>query len=112
MKKLIVITGILMAFFWAAPALAADVTLQWDAANGATGYEISYSTDNGANWSTPIDVGNVTTCTMTDIPETGLVIIKVGAYNDAGQRTYREWAGAWYNHLWKPAEEPGGIGIP
>jgi hypothetical protein len=112
MKKLLVIASILTALVWVAPALAADVTLEWDAAKGATGYELSYSTDNGANWSTPIDVGNVTTYIMTGVPETGLVIVKVGAYNDAGQRTYREWAGAWYNHLWKPAEEPGRIGIP
>lgn len=47
MKKLFLIASILMAFFWAAPALAADVTLQWDAntESDLAGYIIYWDCD-------------------------------------------------------------------
>ncbi len=47
---------------------AADVTLAWDANTqpGITGYKIYYGTASG-NYTTTLDVGNVTTYTVTGL---------------------------------------------
>lgn len=61
MKKLV---AILMTLAFVVKMLA--VTLAWDASPDANvnGYAIYYGTNSG-NWTTRVDVGNVTNCTIT-----------------------------------------------
>ena len=89
---------------------AIDNTLRWLPAQGAEGYKIYQSTDNGTTWSPPVDVGNVTETTLTNVPESGLVLYKVSAYN-ALQETITEWQGAWFNALWMPPGATVGLGV-
>lgn len=101
MKKVIVITSILMVFFWVAPALALDVTLQWDAntEDDLAGYKVYYKNlsdtpgpiydGTGAlEGDSPIDVGNVTTITLHGLPDGVTVDLRnrfaVTAYNIMG----------------------------
>ena len=89
---------------------ATDVTLKWDAATGATGYKLYQSTDNGATWDAGVDVGNVTSYVYPNVPESGLVLFRVSAYN-ATDEAVRYEAGAWYNFLWKPPQATSGLGV-
>lgn len=98
-------------------AWAADCQFVWKAVSGATGYELEYSTDQGATWTgrkatgalTPDANGDVI-WTYTGVPETGLVLFRVSATNATGRATRLEY-GAWYNHKWKPMASPAGGGI-
>ena len=90
-------------------AYAADVTLKWDASANATGYKIYQSTDNGSSWDSGTDVGDVLTYTLSGVPDSGLVLFKVSAYNSQGEAV-RSWSGAWYNGSWK-LDDPSGAGI-
>lgn len=91
-------------------AHAADVPLKWDPAQGATGYKIYLSQDQGVTWSTPLDVGNVTAFTYTGAPEDKLLLFRSSAYNEGGEAV-RTWSGAWYDHRKKPLTPPTGQGI-
>ena len=94
----------------ATTAFAADIPIAWDAAGGATGYKIQMSTDNGVTWSAGVDVANVLTYTLLGVPDSGLVLFRVLAYNSVGEAV-NMWAGAWYNGDWKPPAVAGGLGI-
>lgn len=94
----------------ALPAAAADVSLSWDASADAAGYKIYVSADNGATWDAGTDVGNVTGHTYPGVPEDGLILFRVGAYNSQGE-TIRYEAGAWYNGAWTPPLAASGLGI-
>jgi hypothetical protein len=94
---------------FAVSTIAADITVKWDASQGADGYSLSQSIDNGQTWSTPQDVGNVLTF-LYPVPNSGLTLVKVGAYNNTGI-TWRLDAGVFYNGDWKPLAPPGGVGI-
>ena len=61
----------------------ADVTLDWNAAEGAKGYKIYKSLNYGITWAEPIDVGLTTEFTYKDVEEVGLVLFRVSAYNAA-----------------------------
>lgn len=89
---------------------AADVSLVWNPSDGAAGYVLEMSVDNGQTWTGQIDVGNVTTYTWQNVPDNGMVLFRASAYNTNGQATRYE-AGAWYNGDWKPPERPGGMGV-
>jgi uncharacterized protein YccT (UPF0319 family) len=73
----------------AAPALngatAADsqVALTWAAASGATGYTVRYGTSAG-NYTSSIDVGNVTSRTVTGLTNGTTYYFAVQAYNGNG----------------------------
>ena len=105
MMKKILLTILLIA----STVHAADVTLRWDASEGAEGYKIYQSTDTGALWSEVADAGNVTQYTVI-APDTGLVLFRISAYNSQGE-AIRYNAGAWYNHEWKLPNEPSGAGV-
>lgn len=108
MKKLMIVLGILCIA--SSFAYAADVGHKWDAVDGADGYRLYQSVDNGVTW---VQTGSdVTTTTMTAIgvPDTGLVLFRVSAFNASGE-TIREWSGSWYNGDWKPLDSPSGNGI-
>lgn len=105
MKKLI----ILLIVLFATSVWAADVTMSWDASEGATGYKIYQTVDNGLTWDAGTDVGNVTQYTVINVPDSGLVLFKVSAYNTQNE-SIRSWSGAWYNGDWK-LDSPSGAGI-
>lgn len=91
-------------------AHAADVPLKWDPSPGATGYKVFMSTDQGETWLTPMDIGNVTAFTYTNVLEDRLILFKASAYNEGGEAV-RTWSGAWYDHRKKPLTPPAGQGI-
>jgi len=109
MKKILIIMIIAVFMLFASNAFCADVMLSWDASPGATGYRIYMSVDNGATWPGITDVGNVLTCTIPNVPDSGLILFKAEAYNSQGN-AIRSWFGAWYNGDWK-LNSPGGTGI-
>lgn len=90
--------------------LAADVPIRWDVTPGATGYKLQKSIDQGLTWSTPLDVGNVTSHTYANVEENTLVLFRASAYNAAGE-AIRTWSGAWYDHRKKPVSSASGTGI-
>lgn len=101
--------ALVFLFLFTAQVQAADITISWDANPKATGYMLEYSIDNGLTWTTPQDVGDVTSFLYT-VPGNGLVLIRVGAYKTAGI-TWRLDAGLWYNGDWKPLTAPSSVGI-
>jgi len=107
MKKILLF--IILTFSFVSLALAADITLRWDASEGATGYKLYISTDNGQTWDAGTDVGNVTTYTLT-VPDHQLVLIRASAYNDFGE-SIRTDAGVFYNSDWLAPEKPSGTGV-
>jgi hypothetical protein len=75
------------ALLWlacAGPALAADVTLAWDAntESDLAGYKVYYGTASGV-YGTPITIGTQTTYTVTGLPP-GTYYFAVTAYNTSG----------------------------
>ena len=89
---------------------AADVTLKWATVDDADGYRISQSVDMGNTWGTPIDVGDVSSYTVTGVPDSGLVMWRVESYNAHGT-AINSWAGAWYNKDWQPPTAPTQLGV-
>jgi hypothetical protein len=111
MKTIVITLTLLVAIaFFSTPVNAADVTLRWDPAAGATGYKIYSSSDNGVTWSTPVDVANVTQKNLTSQPDNVLILYKVSAYN-ATSETVAHWMGAWYDGRKKPLPNPTAAGI-
>lgn len=108
MKKLLVNCAI--TFLLAGSSFAADVGLSWDVANGATGYKIQMSIDNGLTWTAGVDVGNVTAYTLLGVSDTGLVFFRILSYNGSGE-ALTSWAGAWYNGDWQPPAAGSGLGV-
>ena len=108
MRKSLIISLIMM-FVFAATTFCAEVSLKWDAVDGATGYNLYQSFDMGATWSTGADMGAQVAVTVT-VMEAGLVLFKVSAYNANGE-TVTEWQGAWYNYQWRPLDAPVGLGV-
>jgi hypothetical protein len=100
---------IVLCGFWG-NALAADVSMAWDAVNGATGYKIYMSTDLRATWDTGLDVGNVTSFVYPNVDETLPADFKISAYNANGE-SISDWRGAWYDHTKLPVDYPSGLGV-
>ena len=107
MKKVLLALLILTV---ATPAISADVVLSWNASAPATGYKLYQSVDQGATWDAGTDVGNVTNHLILNVPDSGLVLFRVGAYNTFGE-SIRTWSGAWYNGDWQLPASVGGTGI-
>lgn len=63
---------------------AQSVKLAWDASpsSDVTGYNVYYRTDSG-DWSLPLDVGNVTTATVSNLNDATTYVFSVTAYNSA-----------------------------
>ena len=93
---------------FAVSCLAADIDLNWDVSDGAVGYKVYQSVDTGQTWD---EVGDVVACTTPlVVPDSGLVLFRVSAYNNQGE-VIRCDAGAWYNGDWTPPAQPTGTGI-
>lgn len=91
-------------------ARAAEVTLNWDAVPGATGYKLYMSSDQGASWDPGTDVGDVTSYSVTGVLEDRLVMWRASAYN-ASNEAIRFEAGVWYDHRLKPVNAASGLGV-
>ena len=89
-------------------AFAADVTLDWDASPGATGYKISLSRDMGGTWDAPVDAGTVKPYVYKNVPEDRVIFFKIAAYN-AVATAWNNHAMAAYDHRLKllPPSGPG-----
>ncbi len=84
---------------------AHDMVLSWDEDVNADGYGVRQSIDNGVTWINEVDVGPALT-TIYEVPDTGLVLVQIGAYNSLGT-TWRPDAGLFYNGDWKPLTVTG-----
>ena len=109
MKKLLFL-AIIFFLLIAVPAFAADVTLSWDASQGATSYKIYLSSDNGATWDAGTDVGNVTTFVYPGVAETGLILFKISSVNSTGE-SISHWRGAWFDYTRQPPDYAPGLGV-
>ena len=92
------------------PTLAMDATLKWDTVAGATGYKLYQSNDKGATWDTGTDVGNVTEYLAIGLPDVGIIMFRVSAYNANGE-AIRYDAGVWACGDCLPPFKPSGIGV-
>jgi len=111
MKKLLFTLVFVLVFaFGVSTVFAADVSLEWDPAEGATSYKIEMSTDLGLTWAEERNAGSETTLVWIDAPDTGLLLFRAVACNNAGE-AIRTWSGAFYNGDWKLPDSPGGTGI-
>src|SRR5258706_7111295 len=80
------LTGFLMAFAWSFTMReASSVTLAWDPSpdSGIGGYILHYGT-NSRSYVTAVDVGNVTTNTVTGLTRNVTYFFAVTAYNTSG----------------------------
>ena len=84
MKKILAV--LLMVLLFTVPVLAADVTLEWDASQGATGYKLHYGQETGS-YAKAVDVKNVTTYTVSGLSAGGWFFAAT-AYNDYGESDY------------------------
>ncbi len=84
---------IALLFYFVTPCHAMDITLAWDAnaEPNLAGYMIYYDTDSSGEpydgteameGESPIDVGNVTEFTLSDLPDGVVHFFAVTAYND------------------------------
>ncbi len=96
MKKIILIIVFLLLPM---SVFAHDMVLSWDEDVSADGYGVRQSIDNGVTWTNEVDVGSVL-ATIYVVPDTGLVLVQIGAYNSLGT-TWRTDAGLFYNGDWK-----------
>ncbi len=60
-----------------------QVTLSWNSVSNATGYKVKYATSSG-NYTTVVDVGNVTSYNVTNLTNGTTYYFAVVAYNSAG----------------------------
>ncbi|HEY5997776.1 MAG TPA: choice-of-anchor D domain-containing protein [bacterium] len=78
----------LVLILGAGQALAAQVTLAWDANTepDVTGYKVYYGTASGV-YGTPIDAGNVTTYTVTGLTDGTTYYFAATAYDSVGNES-------------------------
>lgn len=114
----------ILVFGMIAFVYGADAQISWKASVGATGYILESTTDDGQTWNLIADVGNIVPTVYTagtetlslcyytwvGIPETGLVLIRVTAYNAYGQ-TINTSSGAWINRSWVSPPASTGVGV-
>lgn len=92
---------LILALAWlltAIPAWAVDLKFKWDAADGATGYKLYQSEDDGATWTDSVDAGAVVEYQWTGRAEDQRLFFKCCAYDASANETCNEYAGAWYDH--------------
>lgn len=93
-KSILLSIPLLLSFL--TPGHAMDITLQWQASAGASGYKLYYTTGcpgppydgtEAAEGNSPIAVGNLTEFTLHDIPD-GDCRFALTAYNANGESRY------------------------
>ena len=107
---LTVIAMALALLLWSYNCMAADLSLSWDPADGATGYKVQISTTQGASWGETRDAGSQNTFTWTGAPDVGLILFRASAYNAQGE-AINYTKGAWFNGAWNPPAQAGGLGL-
>lgn len=105
-KKTFITLGLLL---FTSSVFAHDMNLSWNSQPDATGYSIRHSLDGGLTWGPETDVGLVTSITYT-VPDTGLVLVQVAAYNTNGI-TWRLDSGLFYNGDWRIPDKPTNMGV-
>jgi hypothetical protein len=78
--------GLVLLLFLAPCALAAPLILAWDASAGATGYTIHYG-DASRNYTAEVDVGSMTSASLSALDPAKVYYIAVIAYDDAGNES-------------------------
>ena len=78
--------GLVLLLFLAPCALAAPLTLAWDASVGATGYVIHYGSAS-RNYTSTVNVGNTTTAALSALDPAKVYYMTVTAYDDAGNES-------------------------
>ena len=78
--------GLVLLLFLAPCALAAPLTLAWDASAGATGYTIYYGSAS-RNYTATVDFGNTTTASLSALDPAQVYYMAVTAYDDAGNES-------------------------
>lgn len=68
----------------ASPVVAGTISLEWNPADGATGYRVYYGTSPG-NYTQSVTVGNTTSTTLTGLANCTNWYVAVKAYNGAGE---------------------------
>jgi hypothetical protein len=86
MKKLLLVLAII---FMASCAMAAEVVVSWDPVSdvGLIGYKVYYGTAT-KTYGIPIDVGNVTTYTITGLTNKTIYFIVATAYDSTTESVY------------------------
>lgn len=108
LNKIKIVFVFLMICCFASFAYAIDVPLSWDAVSSADGYKVYQTDDIGVTWTMVADVTETNT-TILNVPDTGLVLFRVSAYN-SGCEVLRSWSGAWANKMWD-LDSPSGAGV-
>jgi Malectin domain len=78
--------SLMLLLFLAPCALAAPLTLAWDASAGATGYTIYYGSAS-RNYTATVDVGNTTTAALSAFDPAAVYYLAVKAYDGAGHES-------------------------
>jgi hypothetical protein len=78
--------GLVLLLFLAPCALAASLTLAWDASAGATGYIIHYGTAS-RNYTATVEVGNTTTASLSGLDPAKVYYMAVTTYDDVGDES-------------------------
>jgi len=89
---------------WVAPAMAADVTLQWNANSepDLSGYKLHYGTSAGV-YTTSVNVGNVTTRTVSGLSNNTRYYFAVTAYDSSGNESGYSVEFSWSNDTLAPS---------
>ena len=78
-----------------------SLSASWTAAARAGAYQVAYSGDNGATWTTAADAHGSTSITISGVDPGATYLVSVRAYNDGGASSWTDSA---------PASPPGGGG--
>jgi len=102
---------VVLALLTATISHAADVSLAWDPVDGATGYYVEMTTDP-TTWTDceRRDAGADASFIWTGAPETGLLLFRAVAYNEAGTAVQTK-SGAWFNATWTLPDRAVGLGV-
>ena len=106
MKRLLIILVIIL---FACSAFAKDVTLSWDPSPsaGVTGYNVHYSTSVDQPFPVILDVGNVLTAQVVDLPDDTGYYFSVSAYDAAGFESV--YSNIVYSPGFAPPAAPAGL---
>ena len=90
LRRFVAVVTLLLFFSFSLARAAQSVTLAWNASPsaGVTGYKVYYGTVAGSP-STSINVGNVTTATVSNLNDATTYFFSVAAYNSAGLESQR-----------------------
>ena len=67
-----------------------DIAVSWSAVDGATGYDVEYSTDDKATWTSAATNQAGTSYTLSNADTTKTYVIRVRAVNDAGESDWTD----------------------